>query len=113
MRVGSLVGVACGQGFRSAVVLGMTGKMPVATKSFSFSVIAFENRYNTRTHFPLTAHLILPEWNSVARACSRHEPPCARVVLKFLQQKMVRKSANSKIRSPNFRIPMAAQTAIR
>jgi hypothetical protein len=25
--------------------LGMTGKMPVATKSFSFSVITFENRY--------------------------------------------------------------------
>ena len=28
-----------------ACLLGMTGKMPVATKSFSFSAITFENRY--------------------------------------------------------------------
>jgi hypothetical protein len=28
-----------------ACLLGMTGKMPVATKSFSLSAITFENRY--------------------------------------------------------------------
>ena len=28
-----------------ACLLGMTGKMPVATKSFSFSAFTFENRY--------------------------------------------------------------------
>jgi hypothetical protein len=33
----------------------MTGKMPVATKSFSFSVIAFENRYKCFNHAGVTS----------------------------------------------------------
>jgi hypothetical protein len=40
------VGVTAGWRDRlPACLLGMTGKMSVATKSFSFSAITFENRY--------------------------------------------------------------------